>query len=152
MPSKWQVGVFTTFPPKNSNFDNLPWMSAPLWKPVSQWRSSRHQWNNNNKLSKTLCTEEQEWLHFTLVISPLRQHSSRAKRSLLSPQWIPLGKWDHVSEFSALLAVPDPAREAHFLLVLFRILKYAVSLGESAESGWKTVTGALGGHSKGQRP
>ena len=57
-----------------------------------------------------------------------------------------------MSEFSALLTVLDAAREVHFLLALFRILKYAVSLGESAESGWETVTRALGGHSKGQRP
>lgn len=57
-----------------------------------------------------------------------------------------------MSEFSALLAVQDAAREARFLLVLFRILKYAVSLDESAESGWGTVARALGGHSKRQRP
>lgn len=76
----------------------------------------------------------------------------KCQRSLLSPQCIPLGKWEHVSEFSALLTVLDAAREVHFLLALFRMLKYAVSLGESAESGWETVTIALGGHSKGQRP
>lgn len=53
-----------------------------------------------------------------------------------------------MSEFSALLAVQNAAREARFLLALFRILKYAVSLGESAEwqgdsnqGSWKAFKG-----------
>lgn len=87
------------------------------------------------------------WLY--LHYSPLQPTQLKDKGGLLSLWLLPWKKWEHVSEHLASPAIQDTAKEAHFSLTTFRVVKqeqHDLGDGKRRESAWQDSWRALKGH------
>lgn len=153
MSSKWQVGVFHHPSPKNINFDNLPWMSASLWKPVTQLGEVPDINGITTINYPRLCALKNKKNGFPLLLSFLPKGSTvQVPRGACSAHNVSLwGSGSMWVSSSALLTVLDAAkRSISFSLYseYWSMLYHWVSLqrvaGDSNRCSWSIQ--------KGQRP
>lgn len=146
-----RVGVFHHLSPKNTDFDNHPWIRVPLWKPGSPMENFQ---DTTGPKTTTNWPRLGAVKRVRRIVSLYSCHNSpkapqlSAKRKHLSPWFLLLGKWEHVTEPPAFPAVQNVA------ISFLSHSEYGGVLCHQERGqrvAGRTAARTLGGHSKEHR-